>query len=159
MSIEIVVYGTPAPQGSKSFKGLTAAGRGILVESSKKVRPWRNDVKDAAEKYIAPRRPGWVPLDGPLVARMVFTLRKPVSAPKRRRTWPDRVPDLSKLVRSTGDALVDAGLIKDDARLVEYLRLAKCYPGEDPEALAAPGVRIVLYRLLDADPLALEAAA
>lgn len=150
MSIKIEVYGTPAPQGSKSFMGVNKVGRGILVESSKKVKPWRSDVKDAAEKYIAPRRPGWTPLDGPLLARMIFTLRKPLSAPKRRRTWPDRTPDLSKLCRSTEDALVEAGLVRDDARIIEYLRLAKVYPGEDAEALESPGATIVVYRLLDA---------
>ncbi|WP_312681328.1 hypothetical protein [Stenotrophomonas chelatiphaga] len=48
MSIRIVVYGSPAPQGSKSFKGLAKSGRAILVESSKKVCPWRQDVKLAA---------------------------------------------------------------------------------------------------------------
>ena len=55
-----------------------------------------------------------------------------------------RRPDLSKLARSTEDALSDAGLIADDARIVEYERLAKVFPGEDPDALEAPGVLIVV---------------
>jgi len=135
--LRIVVYGSPAPQGSKKFVGLKA-GRGIMVESSKKVKPWREDVKAAA--LLA--RNDAAALDGPLVLRMVFTLRKPLSAPKSRRLWPMRKPDVSKLARSTEDALVDAGLIADDARIVEYSRLAKVYPNEDPEALEAPGVRI-----------------
>lgn len=134
------VYGTPAPQGSKRFVGRAKSGRGILLEMSKKVKPWRMCVYHAA--LIA--REGRLPLDGPLVARMIFTLRKPASAPKRRRTWPDRTPDLSKLVRSTEDALTDAGLITDDARIVEYDRVAKVFSGEDPEALDAPGVWIAL---------------
>lgn len=75
---------------------------------------------------------------------MVFTLPKPLSAPKRRRTWPDKKPDLSKILRSTEDALTDSGIIRDDARIVSYSRLEKVYPGEDPEALEAPGVRITL---------------
>jgi hypothetical protein len=54
------------------------------------------------------------------------------------------MPDLSKLARATEDALVDAGLLRDDARIVEYLRLAKVFPNEDPEALDAPGVRIAI---------------
>ena len=37
------VYGTPAPQGSKRH-----VGRGVMVESSKKVAPWRQDVVAAA---------------------------------------------------------------------------------------------------------------
>jgi crossover junction endodeoxyribonuclease RusA len=138
MKFSLVVYGTPAPQGSKKFVGTTKAGRGILVESSKKVRPWRQDVKAAALLM----RDGRAPIDAPVRVRMVFTMPKPASAPKRTRTFPCRMPDLSKLARSTEDALTDAGVWKDDARVVEYARLAKVYPGEDLEALDAPGVRI-----------------
>lgn len=139
----IVVFGSPAPQGSKKFVGVAKSGRGIMVESSKRVKPWRADVKEAAEKA----RNGAAPLDGPLVARIVFTLPKPASAPKRRRLFAMRKPDLSKLLRSTEDALTDAGAIADDARIVEYSRLAKVFPNEDPEALEAPGVRIEIRRL------------
>jgi Holliday junction resolvase RusA-like endonuclease len=129
------VYGMPGPQGSKRH-----VGRGVMIESSKKVKPWREAVKFAALEA----RAGAAPLDGPLVARMVFTLPKPVSAPKRSRTWACRKPDLSKLIRSTEDALTDAGFWADDARVVEYSRIAKVFPGEDPEALDAPGVTIVV---------------
>jgi Holliday junction resolvase RusA-like endonuclease len=139
---DFIVYGMPAAQGSKKFVGVKN-GRGILIESSKAVKPWRDSVKAAAT--VA--RDGAAPLDGTLVARMVFTLRKPVSAPKTRRTYPDRKPDLSKLVRSTEDALVDAGLIADDSKIVEFERLAKVYPREDPEALEIPGVRISVRKI------------
>ncbi len=141
MMIRLVVRGTPAPQGSKSFKGMSKAGRAILVESSAKVRPWRQDVKAAAEEWRA-RNPGHKPFDGPLIVRMIFTLRKPASAPKRSLTYPMRTPDLSKLARSTEDALTDAGIWTDDARIVGYSRLWKTYPGEDREALDAPGAVI-----------------
>lgn len=143
--IEIVVYGNPAPQGSKKFVGTTKTGRGLMVESSKKVKPWRMDVKAAAEKVRA-LHADQMPLDGPLVVQMVFTMPKPAGAPKKRRTWPDRKPDVSKLARSTEDALSDAGLWADDARVVEYSRLAKVFPGEDPMALGSPGVLIVVSR-------------
>lgn len=136
--MRIVVYGSPAPQGSKKFVGRTKEGRGIMAESSKKVRPWRQDVKAAALAV----RDGAAPIDAPVRVRMVFTVPKPASAPKRKRTFPCRKPDVSKLARSTEDALVDAGLIVDDARIVTYDRLAKVYPGEDEDALEAPGVQI-----------------
>lgn len=136
--VRFVVFGTPAPQGSKKFVGLTKLGRGILAESSAKVKPWRQDVRAAALEA----RAGAATLDGPLAVRMVFTLPKPASSPKRRRIFPMRKPDLSKLARSTEDALAEAGLIADDARIVEYSRLAKVFPGEDPESLDVPGVRI-----------------
>jgi Holliday junction resolvase RusA-like endonuclease len=133
MTLHIVVYGMPGPQGSKRH-----VGNGRMIESSKKVKPWRQDVKAAA---LAVRN-GAAPIDGPVSVRMVFTLPKPSSAPKRRRTWAMRKPDLSKLARSTEDALTDAGLLADDARIIEFARLAKVFPKEDPEALEAPGVRI-----------------
>lgn len=144
--IVIVVYGSPAPQGSKKFVGMSKAGRGILAESSSKVKPWRQDVRAAA---LAVRGDA-ATVDGPLAVRMVFTLPKPASAPKRRRSYPCRKPDLSKLVRSTEDALTDAGIWADDARVVNYDRLAKVFPGEDPEALQAPGVRIEIVVIEEA---------
>ncbi len=151
--IRIVVYGSPAPQGSKRH-----VGGGRMIESSKKVKPWRQDVKSAAELWLHENgRPA--PLDGPLIVRMVFTLPKPKSAPKRRRTYADRKPDLSKLLRSTEDALTDAGLIADDARLVEFSRLAKVFPGEDPEALTSPGVLIEIESMWLASPRPLLEAA
>jgi Holliday junction resolvase RusA-like endonuclease len=72
---------------------------------------------------------------------MVFTLAKPRSAPKRRRTWPDRRPDLDKLSRTVLDSLTSAGAIEDDGRVIA-IRAAKTFPGECPEALDVPGVRI-----------------
>ena len=147
MTVTFTAYGTPAPQGSKRH-----VGRGVMVESSKAVKPWREAVKAAALDAMA----GAPPLDGALVARMVFTVRKPASAPKRRRTWPDRTPDLSKLCRATEDALTEAGVWADDARVVEYERLAKVFPGEDPEALHLPGVRITVARVAPTDPAAAD---
>ena len=145
------VFGMPAPQGSKKFVGTNKAGRGILVESSKKVKPWRQDVKAAASTVAALLCARTdlggvaVPIDGPLWVSMVFTMPKPASRPKRKRSYPDTKPDLSKLARSTEDALVDAGLIRDDSRIVEYVRLAKVFPNEDPQALRSPGVSITIY--------------
>lgn len=146
-AIVIKVYGIPGPQGSKAFKGTFQGKDGRthakLVESSKKVKPWREDVKAAAERV----RNGAEPLDCPLRLHMVFTLPKPASAPKRRTTYPMRTPDLSKLARSTEDALTAAGIWKDDARVVEYGLLAKRYPGEGRGALEAPGVWIEIERI------------
>lgn len=152
--ITIVVYGAPAPQGSKKFVGMVN-GHGMMAESSKKVKPWRQDVKAAALAV----RAGAEPIDGPVMVRMVFTVPKPGSAPKRKRTWPCKKPDVSKLARSTEDALTDAGIWKDDARVVEYARLAKVFPGEDPESLEAPGVRITIVEMEAAAEQLFSAAA
>jgi len=129
--LEIKVIGTPAPQGSKRH-----VGRGILIESSAKVKPWREAVVWAARESG-----GKVP--GPVVVDLTFTLQRPKSRPKRD-IWPDRKPDLDKLTRSTLDALTTAGAIEDDARVVGLI-VWKTYVGcawED--ALDVPGCVIRL---------------
>jgi len=138
--VTITVHGTPAPQGSKSFKGYSG-GKAIMVESSKKVKPWRQAVGLAAIEEMGGAGLG---IKGPVMAIMAFTLQKPKSAPKRRRIFPDKTPDLSKLVRSTEDALVDVGAIEDDARIVS-LSAFKHYPNEGALALPVPGARIEIH--------------
>lgn len=149
--IKFTVYGQPGPMGSKRFVGLSKSGKGLMIESSKAVKPWREAVKWAAIQS------GARGLDGPLWVSMVFTIKKPKSAPKRKRTWPCTKPDLSKLARSTEDAISDSGVWADDARVVEYLRLAKVYPGEDRDALDRPGCLITIMTEAEAWPMAVAA--
>lgn len=158
----ITVYGLPAPQGSKRH-----VGNGVMIESSKKVKPWRQDVKHAA--LTAMELPGAVlgsvqlhrpPYDGPLAVSMVFTFDRPKghyrtgrNAHLLRDAAPSRpygMPDLSKIVRSTEDALT--GIVwADDARVVEYVRLGKFYAGTDEaDVLAVPGAVIRVWRLAEA---------
>lgn len=153
------VRGTPGPQGSKRH-----VGNGRMIESSAKVRPWRQDVKAAVVDALLAWHGGpdsYFPpfLDEPLIVRMVFSFGRPAShyrsgrnrhllkdsAPKQ----PSARPDLSKLLRSTEDALTDAGVWRDDSRVVEYERAAKVWCGEDAEALNTPGALIVIRRLSD----------
>ena len=140
--MKIIVYGMPAPQGSKKFYGINKrTGHGILGESSKKVKPWRQDVKAAA---LAARN-GAPPIDGPVCMRVVFTLPKPKSAPKTKRTYPDRKPDIDKLLRSTLDALTEAGVFTDDARVVGVV-MNKSFPNEGALSLDVPGAVIYVER-------------
>jgi len=136
--ITLTVYGRPAPQGSKRH-----VGNGRMIEMSKHVGNWRDDVRTAA--LIALTGQAAEPLDGPLTVRMVFTIARPAAA--KKRLAPHTMPDLSKLARATEDALTSAGLWADDARVVEYTRLAKVYPGADPEALDRPGAYITVDTL------------
>lgn len=156
-AIAFVVYGTPAPQGSKKqvatrTKG-PRKGQAILVESSKKVKPWREEVARVARQAVD-ARPGWSPLFGPLVADMVFTLDRPARFPwSPKKPWDTRrvhaqhttYPDLSKLLRSTEDAL--SGIVwRDDAQVIGYRRDEKMYVGTtDTDALRRPGVVIRLW--------------
>lgn len=143
MIAKFVVYGEPAPQGSKKFVGMVEGKRGQqiprLVESSKLLPKWRKEVTKQA--MIAWRNP---PLDQPLVVIMTFTLPKPTSAPKTRTTWPDRKPDVSKLARAVEDSLTDAGVFADDARIVDLIA-RKRYPNEGAGALPSPGVVVHVF--------------
>ncbi len=131
--IEITVLGTPMPKGSKSFKGMVN-GHAVMVESSKGLKPWAEAVKWAALEHGGHQT-------GPVNVQLMFTMPKPKSAPKRRRTFPDKKPDLDKLVRAVFDALVAVGTIEDDARVIS-LRAYKVFPGENAGSLDVPGVTI-----------------
>lgn len=150
-AITITVHGLPAPQGSKKH-----LGNGVMVESSAKVKPWRQDVKHAA-LAITEALPNWTVLDGPLAVAMTFTFDRPKGHYRTGRNAhllrdaapirPAGMPDLSKLARSTEDALT--GVIwKDDARVVEYVRLGKWYAETDADdVLSVPGCVIHVWPL------------
>lgn len=153
--VEFTVYGVPAPQGSKQayaiYKGKggtrTFTGKVALVEMSKRVKPWRAEVAAAARALGLAG-----PILGPVSVDMVFTQVRPKShyrtganAHLLRDSAPPAwciAPDLSKLVRSTEDAL--KGIVwTDDKVVVEYGRLAKVYSDSgDPDALDRPGAVI-----------------
>jgi Holliday junction resolvase RusA-like endonuclease len=151
--IQIRVFGNPASQGSKRFLGLKG-GKGIMIESCARVKSWREAVKSAAldelEKgTLSIERHCNGAIIGPVSMEITFTLPKPKSAPKGRRTWPDKKPDLSKLVRAVEDSLTDAGAWEDDARVVKCVA-RKVFPGEHPKALHIPGA---LIEIMEALPL------
>lgn len=128
VSVAFEVNGVPAPQGSKRAFRNPASGRIQQVESSKKVKPWRQDVQAAAEAAAGEH---WRTLDEPTRLVLVFYMPRPKghygtgrnagtlrdSAPLR----PAGVPDVDKLARSTMDALRNAGIYRDDARVVELI--------------------------------------
>lgn len=115
-AVTISVVGTPAPQGSKRH-----VGGGVMVESSKAVRPWREAVAHAALDAKAPVLAGPVQLD------VAFFIRRPKShygtgrnACEIKRSAPKRPasrPDLDKLLRSTLDGLSGIAYA-DDAQVV-----------------------------------------
>lgn len=137
-NVSFSVLGVPAPQGSKRFVGVSKAGRGILIDASKRTKPWRLSVQAAAE--AAGKR-----VEGAVSVMLTFTMPKPKSAPKTRVTLPDKKPDIDKLCRSTLDGLVDAGVIEDDARVVS-LAAFKRFPNEGESALEVPGCVVVIWQ-------------
>lgn len=101
----------PAPQGSKRH-----VGNGRMVESSNKLKPWRFLVQQAA---VATKHPI---ITGPISLSCIFLFPRPKAHFNSKGTlkpWAPHFhyvrPDGSKCLRSTEDALVDAGIIIDDA--------------------------------------------
>lgn len=160
-SLVVVVHGVPGPQGSKRH-----VGHGVMVESSAKVAPWREAVRAATVTALGwnpnevvravddPAGDPWRPArDAALSLYAVFTLSRPAShyrsgkyAASLRDTAPDHPatrPDVDKLLRSTFDALTDAGAMAEDSRVV-HVNVTKAYPGGHVDALDAPGAVLVL---------------
>ena len=125
----IRVFGHPAPQGSKRH-----VGNGVLIESSAKVKPWRQDVRAAALEADAH-------FDGPVSLTVGFLLRRPASHFRTGRNahllrdsapaYPGKKPDIDKLLRSTLDGLGESGIWRDDAQVVR-VRAEKLYADHEP---------------------------
>lgn len=114
--LDVTVYGTPVPQGSKtafavSRKGADGGreftGQASMVEGRRgparaAFKAWREAVR--AESLAA--FPRLDPLGGPLRLLVTFVpSERPKSHPKRTETWPTARPDVDKLLRAVGDAL------------------------------------------------------
>jgi len=133
------VHGIPAPQGSKRH-----VGNGVMVESSKKVKPWREAVKGAAVEAQAGALAAnlWDLRCEPLQVRVTFVLPRPKghygtgrNANLLKRSAPHSPavkPDIDKLISSTLDAIGEAGIWRDDAQVAE-IHAAKTY-GDMPGA-------------------------
>lgn len=106
------VRGLPIAQGST--RSWVKNGRPVITSTSKGLGAWRRLVADVAQAH-APQEP-W---EGPVAITLDFGLPKPKSAPKRRRLWPAKRPDLDKLTRSVLDALTYV-IFSDDCQVVEF---------------------------------------
>jgi crossover junction endodeoxyribonuclease RusA len=115
--LQFAVHGDPVPQGSKRH-----VGNGIMVESSARLRPWREDVKQSILALDLSHA-----LTGPVEVEMLFWIRRPKShygtgrnADTLKPSAPDYAPtrpDLDKLARAVLDAMQAASLLKDDAQV------------------------------------------
>ena len=123
--IRTFVVGTPAPQGSKRH-----VGGGRLIESSAKVKPWREAVAAELAGHA-----GAFP-DVPVHLDATFVLRRPKghwgtgrNVGQLRATapmLPGTKPDLDKLLRALCDALVMGGVIGGDQQITS-ITAAKRY--------------------------------
>ena len=112
---------TPAPQGSKRH-----VGGGRMVESSAKVKPWRESIRQEALKT------GLAITAEPVYLHLLFRFRRPQGHYNAKgeikasaRIEHITRPDLDKLCRSTLDGLTGV-LFKDDSQ-VAFLVASKEY--------------------------------
>lgn len=145
--IKFTVNGIPAPQGSKRH-----VGGGRMIESSKKVAPWREAVRAEAQRALDH---GATPASsGPVGLFVTFRLPRPQGHYGKRGlrpsapTVPHTVPDLDKLLRSTLDGLVMGGVLGDDKQ-VWTISAVKVYA--DPEQNSPVGAVICLDDEWEAD--------
>jgi Holliday junction resolvase RusA-like endonuclease len=152
----LVVYGAPAPKGS--LKCIGRKGRHQLVEDAKRTKPWRERVTVGARRLTVSG------LSGPLGVEVTLTVDRPAwhygtgrNAAKLKASAPPYPHkrstgiggDVDKLERTILDALEDAGVLTDDAQVVELIgrKTFRDGPGVLPDALDRPGARIRLYPL------------
>ncbi len=123
--LAIQVIGTPRSKGSmRPF--ITKDGKPRMREQHGHSSDWRAAVVDAAHWAIrcdcpdpgcTALRPGF-PCEAPVVAQLAFLFARP-----KTPRWPlpatRAVGDLDKLIRNILDALVDAGVLRDDSQVVE----------------------------------------
>jgi crossover junction endodeoxyribonuclease RusA len=117
--ITFVVFGKPEPKGStRSFRLKTGAV--VTTSDNPRLKGWASLVIDQAVETFAGRDP----YDCPISVRVCFDLARPAghfgkkgllpSAPSH----PATLPDLDKLVRGLLDGLTQAGVWRDDSRVV-----------------------------------------
>jgi Holliday junction resolvase RusA-like endonuclease len=145
-SFKFFVPGIPQPGGSKKgfayFDKNQGKYRAVVTEDNKKSKPWREAVAWAAKEVFGE------PLQGPLQVEFKFIMPRPKghfgkrgllpSAPK----LPSVKPDVTKLIRSTEDAMKGIAWI-DDSMIVNQ-HGQKVY-GRRPGAL-------ITIELATADP-------
>jgi Holliday junction resolvase RusA-like endonuclease len=121
--LEIVVYGRPAPGGSKT-SGVRKDGRRFVRDSSTRAAPWKGKVEQAAGEAMIAH--GLSLLEGALEFVATFYLPRPQShygarglRPSAPR-YPTTRPDVTKLLRPVEDALT--GVVwRDDSQIVKQL--------------------------------------
>lgn len=137
------IYRGSAKRGTREFTGKVA-----IVDRNKLVPLWRRSVISAA-------RPGGISavrpvLDEPLIVRLMFSLRRPASVSVTKRPYPITKPDVDNLVKPTHDALTDAGIWKDDSRVISLIS-SKAYVNgfhaDGTPAMDEPGCVVEIFRV------------
>lgn len=136
--LTVTIPGTPQQQGSKRNVGK------FSIEANKNLAPWRADAIHLLQKAMAEQLVQQ--FTGPVFVTATFAYARPKghygtgrnaavvkdSAPLFKAT----APDADKLARALGDALTQAGVVRDDCLIAGWL-VRKVWA-------ATPGVRVIV---------------
>ena len=123
-SIELEIFGDPAPQGSKRII------QGRLIEaSSAKLNRWR---KAIAERCQNAKEQEDIFFSGPVSVEVFFYLPRPKTV---KRAWPIVPPDLDKLCRGVLDGIGQSEVTwKDDSQVIKLVAWKAYADDRDPGA-------------------------
>ena len=151
MKYVITVEGIDAaPQGSKSYIGKNKLGRGMMIESCKRVKPFRNAVRGEAKKVVSEI------IKEPVHIEVEFWFKRPKSHfDSKGKVLPSEpkyptkmnIGDIDKLCRSTLDALT-LSAIADDSQVVS-LQARKYYCDNKKPGPKKPGAMITIQSIDD----------
>lgn len=135
---EFRVIGVPRPGGSKKAFLHPKTRRVVVTDDCRKNKDWRQDVKTAALDAHIPC------VDEPVILEIVFYFQRPKShfgsgknAGRIKSAAPlfhSQKPDVTKLIRSTEDALTGIAWRDDSQIIVQTATKRWCNPGELPGA-------------------------
>lgn len=121
-SLSVRVVGEPQTQGSKRH-----VGNGIMIESAKGLKPWRQDVRMACLQEA--KKQGWN-LEGHFEVEIDFVFARPKSHYTNKGLLTKNSPlyprkDCDKLVRAILDSMISVVYL-DDSQVVS-IKAAKSY--------------------------------
>lgn len=146
----VFVKGTPAPQGSKKWLGVTKPKDGSrpkprFEESSKLLPGWRSEIR----RVMTPLMDGRELFDGPLEVHARFVFLRPqhhhIGGDRTRPLKPGapvyhaQAPDLSKLLRGMEDDL-NKLVWTDDSRIARFVDPVKVWGSQ-------PGMELAIRRI------------
>ena len=132
--INFTVRGIPRTKGSTKSFYIKKLNRTVTTADNPKLKNWADNIN-----YLAQVHAPEVPWDGPVLLFLFFKMQKPKSAPKTRRIYAVKKPDLDKLIRAVKDSLT--GVIYNDDSQVIHVYPWKDYsptPGIDLTVLNVP---------------------
>lgn len=146
-ALTFTVLGRPAPQGSK--RAIPVNGGVRLLESSKRLKPYRDSVAGAAREALDEHADPAAFYEAPVRLSVTFLFARPKSHLRTAAAYAGqpvpRAParpvsrqtgDVEKLVRAVNDALVAGGAIRDDSQVVQLIACKRyAAPGAPEQTL------------------------